>query len=128
MQLLIHLGTCPGDALGVLGHLQTRGGHTTCIHCLTRSKELLGGDEFVHSLCRAAHVGNLCHAQRLVGQDGVGIGTVQFVLGGTGQIDVGLLLPWLLAWEEGGTVELLLVGLTDIVTRGAQFQHIPAGS
>ena len=124
MQLLIHLFTCPGDALGVLRHLQTGGGHTTRIHCLTRSKELLGGDELVHSLGRAAHVGNLCHAQRLVGEDGIGIGTVQFVLGGTRQIDVGLLLPRFPAWEEGGAVELLLVGLAHIVTRGAQFQHI----
>ena len=110
MKFLVNLGTCPCDTLGVLCHLQAGGSHTSRIHRLTRGEELLGGNELVHGLSCAAHVGYLCHANRFVGEDGVGIGTVQLVLGSTGQIDVGLLLPWLLAWEEGGTVELLLVG------------------
>ena len=59
-----------------------------------------------------------------MGQYPVGILAVQFVLSSARQIDISLLLPWLLASEEGSTVELLLVGLADIVAAGTQFKHI----
>ena len=59
-----------------------------------------------------------------MGQYLVGIVAVQLVLGGTGQIDVSLLFPWLLQRVERSTLELLDVGLTDVVTRCAQLQHV----
>ena len=84
----------------------------------------MGSNELVDSLSGTAHVRYLGHTQRLVGQNLVGILAIQLVLGSTGQIDVGLLLPWLLAREECRALELFLVGLADIITRGTQLKHI----
>ena len=124
VQTLVYLLTAPGETHRVLRHLQTRGGHTTGVHSLTRGEQLMSRDELLCSFCCATHVRHLCYAQRFVGQDTVCILTVQLVLGGTRQVDVGLLLPRLLAGIECGAVKLLLVWLTDVVTRGAQLKHI----
>ena len=59
-----------------------------------------------------------------MGQNPVGILTVQLVLGSTGQIDVGLLLPRSLVLEELSTIELVSVWLADIIAGGTQLQQV----
>ena len=54
----------------------------------------------------------------------VGVLSVQFVLRSAWQIDVSLALPWLLVFKELCTVELVYIGLADVIARGTQFQHI----
>ena len=124
MQTLVHLLAAPSEAHRVLSHLQTRGSHAAGIYSLARRKQLSCGDKLLRSLCRATHVRHLCHAQRLIGQYLVGILAVQFVLGGTGQIDIRLLLPRFLAGIERCTVKLVHIRLADVITRCAQLQHI----
>ena len=124
MQALVDLFSRPSHTHRVLRHLQSAGSHTTSVDSLTRSEELSGSEELVHSLCGAAHVADLSHAQRLLSQNLVGIGTVQLVLCGARQIDVGFLFPRLLALEELSTLELLCIRCADVVTTGTQLQHV----
>ena len=124
MQAHIDLIGRPSHTHRVLCHLQTAGSHTTGIHSLTGCKQLMGSRKLVHSLSRTAHIRHLGNTQRLLSQYLVGIVAVQLVLRSTGQIDVGLLLPRLLAGKELRTGELLLVGLADVITAGTQLQHI----
>ena len=124
VQHAVHLLACPRDAFRVLRHLQARGSHAAGVHGFARSEQLAGCDELLDSLCRAAHVRHFCHAERLLGQYPVGILAIQLVLGSAGQVDVSLLLPGLLAGEEGGAVEVLGVGLAHVVARGAQLQQV----
>ena len=124
VQALVYLFCRPCHAHRVLCHLQARSGHTTSVDRLAGSKQLLGIDKLVDSLCRAAHVADLGNAQRLLGQYLVGIFAVQFVLRGTRQIDVGLLFPRFLASKERRTREFVCIGLADVVARSAQFQQV----
>ena len=59
-----------------------------------------------------------------MGQNLVGVGAVELVLGGTWQVDVGLALPRLASLEELSTVKLLNIGLADVVARSAKLQHV----
>ena len=115
VQTLVDLLGCPRHAHGVLCHLQTAGGHTTGIDGLAWGKELACGDELIDGFGRTTHVRHLSHTEWFVGQYHVGIVSIELVLCSTGQVDVGLLLPRLLVGEEGGSLELLLVGLAHIV-------------
>ena len=124
MQTLVDLLGSPRHTHGVLRHLQSTGSHTTGIDGLARCKQLAGSNELVDGIGRTTHVADLGNAQRFVGQYLVGIVAVQLVLCGTGQIDVGLLLPRLPALEEGGAVELFSVRLAYVVARGTQLQHV----
>ena len=124
VQPLVHLFGRPAQSHRVLAHFQSAGGHSARIDGLARGEQLTCGNELLGSLGRAAHVRHLGHAQRLVGQYLVGIVAVQLVLCGTRQIYVGLPLPRLLTLVEGGTLELIDVGLADVVARGPQLQHV----
>ena len=124
VQALVYLLGSPSHTHRVLSHLQTRGGYTTGIHSLARSEELTCSDELVDGLCCTTHVRNLGYAQWLLSQDLVGILAIELVLSGTRQIDISLLLPWLLTCKELRTGEFFLVGLADVITAGTEFQHV----
>ena len=115
VQTLVNLFAAPGETHRVLSHLKTRGSHTAGIHSLAWGEELFGGDELIHGFSSTAHVRHLCHTERLVGENSISVSSVQLVLGGTRQVDICFLLPWLFAFEEGGSVELLFVWLTDVI-------------
>ena len=124
VQFLVHFLSAPAHAHGVLCHFQTRSCHATGIHCLTRCEELFGSNELVDSLCGASHVRYFCYAERLISQDGISVSTVELVLCGAGQIDVGLDFPWLLSWEELAAGEFFFIRRADVVSAGTQFQHV----
>ena len=124
MQFLVHFLVAPTQTHRVLCHLQSACGHATSINGFAWSEERLRCHKLFGSLCCASHVRYFGHAQWLVGQNVVGICTIQFVLGGARQIDVGLLLPRFATFEECRTLEFLLIGLAHIVAAGSQFQHV----
>ena len=124
VQTLVNFLGRPGHTHGVLRHFETGSGHAASVDSLAGSEELASSNELIHSLGGAAHVRNLGYAQRFLCKNGVGIFAVELVLGGTGQIDVGLLLPRFLSFEEGGAVEVLSIRCADVVARSTQLQQV----
>ena len=106
VEFLINFCLAPTQTHRVLGHFKTRSGNTTCIDSLTRSKELMGSNELFCCFCCATHVRYLSYAEWLVGQNLVGIGSIEFVLSSTRQINVSLALPRLLVCVEFRTCKL----------------------
>ena len=124
METLIDFLGAPADMHGVLAHLQSAGGHTACVDSLAGSEDHLGIDEGIDGFGRATHIGDFTHTLHAVGDELTGIVAVELVLRGTGQRDIALLLPRLLALEEGGFGELLGIGGADVVAAGTQLQQV----
>ena len=73
MELLVDLGSRPVQTHRVLRHLKARCGYAAGVNSLARREELLCVHKLLHGLGGAAHIADLCHAQRFVGKDTVGI-------------------------------------------------------
>ena len=83
----------------------------------------MSSNKLVDGLGRTSHVADLGYTQRFLCQYLVGVVTVQFILRSTGQIDVGLLLPWFLALKELAARKLVGIGLANIIARSTQLQQ-----
>ena len=88
VQTGIYLLCGPAEVLAVLCHLQARSSHTTCVHCLTRSKEDAVVLEVVDSAWLATHVTYLAAAPAAVGLQLLSIVLAKLVLERTWESNV----------------------------------------
>ena len=98
----IHLFGCPGQAHGVLAHLESRGGDTSGVGRLARGVEQAVLLEDADRLGRRGHVRSFGDAAAAVGHEFAGILAVEFVLRGARHGDVALHAPRALARIVGG--------------------------
>ena len=124
MESLVHFIGGPTDVHGVLRHFETARCHTARVDGLARSEAGLLLDEVVNGFGCAAHVADFGYELYAVGHECLGIFKAQFVLCGARQGDVHLLFPWLAASKEGCFRITLGVGLDDVLTAQAEFEHI----
>ena len=88
LQLGIDLFKGPAQALGVLAHLQTGGGHAACVGSLCRSVQDAVGQVDLDGLRGAGHVGTLAHDGAATLHQSLSGLLVDLVLGCAGQGDV----------------------------------------
>ena len=100
---------------GILTHFEAAGGYTACIHSLAWCIEHLCLNEGIYGFWRTSHVGDFAYAGHSIGYELLGVLTIQLVLRSTRQCNVALHLPRPFVGHEGGTWELVGIGLTDVV-------------
>ena len=102
LELPVHFLEGPAQALGVLAHLQSGGGHAAGVGGLAGQEvdafflEVLGGIQ------RGGHIGTLADGETAVGHQGLGILQQQLVLSGAGQGNIALDGPHALALVVDG--------------------------
>ena len=107
VESLIDIGGTPAEVSGILAHFEAGSGYTACIDSLAGSVEHLLLDEEVDGFGGTSHVGDFGHALYTISDELGGIVTIEFVLGGAGERDVALALPWTLVGIEGSLGELV---------------------
>ena len=125
METLVHFFGFPREVLGVLGHFETGSSHTSCVHCLTRSKKYAVVLEEMDCPRLTAHVRHLAATPATVGFQFLRIVLGELVLEGTRQGDVARNRPCFLACGESALFrELIAHVLHFIAVRSTHDEHV----